>query len=81
VKDFRRRLELRLLMQHETRMSRPVDECAPHLCERCQAPLPKRTSRQGLRKRWCEDCRKARLLESNRKYMQKRRSVPETMED
>ena len=66
MRDFRRRVELRILMERESKMALHPQECVPRLCERCFAPVPTRKRGQGLQKRWCSDCQYTRRLEQER---------------
>lgn len=68
MKDFRRRLELRLLIQHETRMAEPPVTFNPRqYCRRCGHPLPL-TGRRGRPEAYCKGCKATRVAERKRLY-------------
>ena len=80
MKDFRRRLEFRLALEHETAMVRPALEVAPHACPRCGAAMPPRRFRRGRKAKWCPDCReaasRARVARAQAAWRRRHRQVP-----
>jgi len=66
MKDFKRRLEFRIAMNHETKMTRPGIEACPRLCA-CGNPIPPRRGR-GRKLLWCAACRREATLEIKRNF-------------
>ena len=66
MKDFKRRLEFRIAMNHETKMARPGIEACPRLCP-CGNPIPPQRGR-GRKGHWCAACRREATLEIKRNF-------------